>query len=107
MITAQDDTGEAEVNVDEWLAIRKDAALKIVPETAEVRWFYVNTLDPYGVYPELREDRYRQVGRDYFACAPGSDIWVWFGDLPRDVSDKLWETHKGVLAFPAGLPFFG
>lgn len=59
----------------EWLAIRKEAGLKIDPETAEVDWCYALTLDPYGVYPELPEDC-RQVGREYFARSPESDIWV-------------------------------
>ena len=35
--------------------------------------------------------------------APGSDIWVEFGDLPEGVAAKLWEKHKSNLAFPAGL----
>ena len=64
-----------------WLASRKEAGLKIDPETAEVEWTYAQTLDPYGVYPELPEE-YWQVGREYFARSPGSDVWVWFGDLP-------------------------
>ena len=36
-----------------WLAIRKEAGLKIDPETAEVECVYALTLDPYGVYPDL------------------------------------------------------
>ena len=60
------------------------------------------TLDPYGVYPELPEEL-QQVGREYFARSPGSDIWVWFGDLPEATETVLWEKHKRTLAFPAGL----
>jgi hypothetical protein len=85
-----------------FLAIRKEAGCKIDPETAEVLWNYAQTLDPYGVYGELPEE-YRQVGREYFARPPGSDIWVWFGDLPDATRDRLWEKHKANLAFPAGL----
>ena len=88
-----------------WLAGRKEAGLKIDPETAEVEWTYAQTLDPYGVYPELPEE-YWQVGREYFARSPGSDVSVWFGDLPGATRDALWEKHKSRLAFPAGLiPF--
>ena len=58
--------------------------------------------DPYGVDPELPEE-YWQVGREYFARSPGSDVWVWFGDLPDATRDALWEKHKAKLAFPAGL----
>src|SRR5260370_15232926 len=64
-----------------WLAIRKKAGRKIDPEAAEVWWIYAQTLDPYGVYPELPEE-YQQVGRAYFARSPESDIWVCFYDLP-------------------------
>jgi hypothetical protein len=85
-----------------WLASRKEAGLKIDPETAEVEWTYAETLDPYGVYPELPEE-YWQVGREYFARSPGSDVWVSFGDLPEATRNALWEKHKSKLAFPAGL----
>ena len=85
-----------------WLASRKEAGFKIDPETAEVEWTYAQTLDPYGVDPELPEE-YWQVGREYFARSPGSDVWVWFGDLPAATRDALWEKHKAKLAFPAGL----
>jgi hypothetical protein len=81
-----------------WLAIRKEAGRKIDPETAEVMWVYAQTLDPYGVDPELPEEC-QQVGREYFARSPGSDIWVWFLDLPDRTHDRLWEKHKRELAF--------
>jgi hypothetical protein len=86
-----------------WLAIRKEAALRIDPETAEVEWTYAQTLDPYGVDPGLPEEL-QQVGREYFARFRGSDVWVWFGDLPEKIRDALWEKQKSALAFPAGLP---
>jgi hypothetical protein len=89
--------------VEEWLAIRKEAALRIDSETAEVEWCYALTLDPYGVLPELPEE-YQQVGREYFARAPDSDVWVWFGDLPDVTRNALWSRHSSKLAFPAGLP---
>ena len=85
-----------------WLASRKEAGLKIDPETAEVEWTYAQTLDPYGVYHDLPEE-YWQVGREYFARSPGSDVWVWLGDLPDAIRSALWEKHKSKLAFPAGL----
>ena len=44
----------SEMAVDQWLAIRKEEALKIDPSTAEVDWIYALTLDPYGVYPDQR-----------------------------------------------------
>jgi hypothetical protein len=93
---------EARIAVDQWLAIRKEAGLTIDPDTAVVTWWYAQTLDPYGVDPDLPEEC-RQVGREYFARSPESDIWVWFGDLPEAIETRLWDMHKKSLAFPAGL----
>jgi hypothetical protein len=45
-----------ESDVEQWLAIRKEAGLKINPKTAEVEWRYALTLDPWGVYPDLPEE---------------------------------------------------
>jgi hypothetical protein len=91
-----------EMNVEEWLAIRKQEGLKIDPNTAEVHWHYAQTLDPYGIDPDLPEDC-QCIGREYFARRPGSDIWVHFYDLPKKTRDALWGRHKSKLAFPAGL----
>jgi hypothetical protein len=93
---------EKMADVNKWLATRKEAGLQIDPKTAEVFWTYAQTLDPYGVDPDLPEE-YQQVGREYFARSPGSDVWVWFGDLPRATRDALWSRHSSKLAFPAGL----
>ena len=41
------------------------------------------------------------IGRNYFACAPDSDVWVWFGDLPKAVYDRLWAKYESKLTFPA------
>jgi hypothetical protein len=93
------------MTIEEFLAIRKGAGLKIDPETAEVWWEYAHVLDPYGIHPNLPNEA-RCVGRAYFARSPDSEIWVEFGDLPEATRDALWEKHKRRLAFPAGLPFF-
>lgn len=84
------------------LTIRKQAGLRIDPNTAEVEWVYAQTLDPYGFEPELPAE-YQQIGREYFARSPGSDVWVWFGDLPDATREALWAKHHEKLAFPAGL----
>jgi hypothetical protein len=93
---------DSQMTTEHWLAIRKEAGKQIDPETAEVEWTYAQTLDPYGVDPELPEEC-QQVGREYFARSPGGDVWVWFGDLPDATRDALWRKHKSRLAFPAGL----
>jgi hypothetical protein len=73
---------------EQWLALRKDAALRIAPETAEVYWEHGQICDPYGV--EDLSEEYQCIGRNYFACSPGSDMWVSFHDLPQAVVDRLW-----------------
>jgi hypothetical protein len=88
----------------QWLAIRKEAGLKIDPETAEVDWGYGQTLDPYGVLDEWElPEEFHCVGREYWARSPGSDIWVHFGDLPEAVRELIWAKHRSRIAFPAGL----
>src|SRR5580704_19092740 len=87
----------------EFQSIRTEAGQHIDPITAEVEWTYAQTMDSYGIDPDLLEE-YRQVGREYFARSPGSDIWVWFGRLPDTTSSALWARHTRKLAFPAGLP---
>jgi hypothetical protein len=85
-------------DVEEWLAERKHEAPFIDPETAEVTWIYGQTLDPYGMIPDLPEEL-QQVGREYFARRPGSDIWVHFGDLPAEVREKLWKHPNSKPSF--------
>jgi hypothetical protein len=81
----------------EWLAVRQEAGLQIDPETAEVDWDYAQTLDPYGLFPELPEIL-QQIGRERFARALGGDIWVSFYDLPKATRVALWEKHRSGLA---------
>jgi hypothetical protein len=94
-------TDQEKNEIEDWLKLRKEAAKDIDPETAEVMFGYAQDGDPYGVDPHLPLD---SVGRVYFARAPGSDIWVWFGDLPEATEEVLWDKHKRKLAFPAGVP---
>ena len=86
--------------VKEWLAVREREALKIDPETAEATWWYAATQDPYGVYPEIHIEC---IGRESFARRPQSDIWVWFGDLPEAVQERLQNKLAADLEFPAFL----
>ena len=94
-----------ELTLEQWLQMRKEEGRKIDPETAEVWFTWAQTLDPYGVYPDLPEEC-QQVGRAYFARSPGSDIPVSFYDLPDETRRRLWEQHESILAFPAGLEWF-
>jgi hypothetical protein len=90
--------------VNKFFADRRRAGREIDPNTAEVDWAYAQTLDPYGIYtflpedmkygpgPDLPDELYC-VGREYFARARGSDVWVWFGDLPEATAEALSEKH--------------
>ena len=93
---------DQQLSVEQWLEIRKQAAKKIDPETAEVMWDYAQTVDPYGVRPDLWEEHWC-VGRENFARSPASEIWVWFGDLSEAVETALWQRHRRKLGFSAGL----
>src|SRR6516164_5233118 len=70
----------SQMTKEQWLAVCKEAALKIDPETAEVRWDYARTLDPYGIGDA--PDEYFQVGRACFARSPGSDVWFGLATCP-------------------------
>jgi hypothetical protein len=99
-------TESEKAEIEQWLAARREEGLKIDPETAETEWWYAQTLDPYGVDPDL-PDEFWQVGREYFASSPGSDIWVSFRDLPDATRERLWEKRRRELAFPAGFEGMG
>jgi hypothetical protein len=85
---AGSEPAEVQPPVDQWLAIRKEAGLKIDPKTAEVVYNWGQVLDPYGIYSDLTDEE-RCIGRIYFARSPGSDIWVEFSDLPDETFDEL------------------
>ena len=84
-------TPAEKAKIEEWLAIRTEEGLKIDPETAEVMWTYAWDFDPYSIMDEWElPEEVREMGHEHFARAPGSDIWVAFGDLPRETREKLW-----------------
>jgi hypothetical protein len=72
---------------DEYLAIRKQAALQIDAETAEVNWWWANELDPYGT--ENADEGYCCINRCYFVRAPGSGVWVHESGLPETTFEAL------------------
>jgi hypothetical protein len=87
------DPNEPEITTEERIAVRKDAALRIDPETSVVMCTYARTLDPYGDDPDLPEE-YCQVRRTHFVRSPGSDVWVMFNDLPAATRDALRKRSK-------------
>jgi hypothetical protein len=83
-------SADEKAEIERWLAIRKEEALRIDPETAKVDCSYGQIWDPYGVDDEWElPEEFHQWGRQDFARAPGGDIWVWFGDLPAETREKL------------------
>ena len=90
------------ISAEYFYELHRIAGQQIDPATAEVTWDYARTLDPYGVHRDLPEEC-QQVGREYFARAPKTKVWVCFGDLPDATREVLWKQHSRQLAFPAGL----
>jgi hypothetical protein len=78
-------------------ALARKNAGAVDPETAEVCCFYEEEDDPYGVIRMNWAMSPRGEVPLYYARVPGSDIWVWFGDLPEPVRAALWEKHKEKL----------
>jgi hypothetical protein len=78
---------DSQTTKGQWLATRKEAAVKIDPETAEVFWEYGSVRDPYGLYDLTDEED--NIGRNYFARSPESEVWVEFRDLPAPTRDRL------------------
>jgi hypothetical protein len=72
---------EKEMTAERYLAIRKEAALQIDPETAEFSWGWGQIMDPYGVDPDLPEE-YNCIGR------------ISFYDLPKETVKRLWERIR-------------
>jgi hypothetical protein len=81
---------------------RRAAGLSIDPSTAEIGRWCVQTLDPYGDGLPLLPGT-EQFGRENFARAPGSDIWVFFGDLPGATREALWNRRERVIIVRIGI----
>ena len=100
-------TAAEEAEIERWLAAVKEEALKIDPDTAEVRRSYTRSFDPYNVLDEWELPQELQEASCYgwmsFARAPGSDIWVESGDLPEETQDRLYKRHNSERGFPPGL----
>jgi SepF-like predicted cell division protein (DUF552 family) len=74
--------------IEAFLAEAKAEALRIDPETADVTFWWADWDDPYRIY-NRPEEFWCCINREYFARNPGSDIWVWWSDLPEETQEKL------------------
>jgi len=68
-------------------------ALRIDPERAEVAFWWADDDDPYQV-SGMPVELSLCIGREHFARNPGSDIWIWFDDLPKETAEKLKHRRK-------------
>jgi hypothetical protein len=94
--TSSEDEKSPKLNIEEWLASRKDEGLKIDPETAEVIMCWMPLYNPYGVRPGLPEgwpEELTDVDRTYFARVPAGD-WIRFEDLPTTTMSVLKKKMK-------------
>jgi hypothetical protein len=74
----------------QWLASRKEAALKIDIETCELGRWAANDFDPYGLRTDLTEEMY-QIGTNRFIRSPDSGGWVCEDDLPLDKLNAMYD----------------
>jgi hypothetical protein len=81
LLQAPNDVSTVNVAEEYLSTLRKAVGLQIDPNTAEVDWTYAQVLDPYGDGLDL-------------ARSPGSDLWVWFGDLPDTTRKALWDKSQ-------------
>jgi hypothetical protein len=82
-----------EDEVEDFLARKREADLKIGGATAELDWFHGETLDPYELGIVIPEEM-SYIERHYFACAPESDEWVEFGELPDETREVIWRREN-------------
>jgi hypothetical protein len=91
--------------IGEFRERRRKAGLKIDPETAEICKDLTECCDPYGIDPLLPREFKDQPAKTWYVRSPGSDIWVYIGDLPRTTSDALFGSQQaGVAAEDDGVP---
>ncbi|MCD9106065.1 hypothetical protein [Bradyrhizobium japonicum] len=82
---------ECNFDVNEFRAIRKVEGQKIEPDSATMICKHAPTLDPYGI--DDLPARVTQSGRQYYARAPGGEMWVSFYDLPAETRSALWSRY--------------
>jgi hypothetical protein len=83
----------SQAEYDRLMEERRAAGLLLDPSTAEIDWNYAQTLDPYDDGLPLLPQA-EQIGREYFARAPDSDIWVSVHDLPDATRAAIWERFE-------------
>ncbi len=88
------------MEIREWLAIRREEALKIDPENVEMCRHYRYNGDPYFVDPNCPEE-WCYLDKAYFVSTHGSEMWVWDGDLPEETRKRIWNRPLKPVSSPA------
>jgi hypothetical protein len=91
---AMDEEQTRQQETEQWLAVRKEAALKIDSDTAEVFWQRGSKSDPHDILWDPPEEDNNNAGRNYFAYEPGSELSVSFDDLPGEICQALRRRAK-------------
>jgi hypothetical protein len=91
--TENTDARIVSIRAEIWHALLEIAGRQIDPETAEVCSMHRQVIDPYGFYPD-RSVEHDCIGRLDFARAPGSLVWIEFGDLPQATREALWMRER-------------
>jgi hypothetical protein len=74
-------------------ALRVAAGGLIDPDTSEISWRHACMFDPYNDGLELTEEL-QLVGREQYARAPGTAVWVHLRDLPEPTRDAIWKRYE-------------
>ena len=97
-------TASEKAEIEKWLAIRKEAGLKIDPETAEVDWDYGNDFDPYGVWDEWEvPQEFEVVGRQRLGACSGKRCLGSFQRFARHRQRRVVGEASLADCFPRGL----
>jgi hypothetical protein len=96
--------------MQQWVASREEAALKIDIETCELGCWYAYDCDPYGARPDLPEEM-KQIGTNRFVRSAESRGWVCEDDLPPATIEAMYErihreadTYENYLKRPKDPP---
>jgi hypothetical protein len=76
--------------MQQWVASREEAGLKIDIETCELGCWYAYDCDPYGARPDLPEEM-KQIGTNRFVRSAESRGWVCEDDLPLASVEAMYE----------------
>jgi hypothetical protein len=94
-----------EEELQQWVASRKEAGLRIDIETCELARWPANDLDPYGVSHD--PDLYVQIGTNRFVRSSTSNGWINEEDLPIEKARAMYDRiHREWEAWAEAHPHY-